>query len=308
MLLKITIRLLLTQILFVNAKILFDAEYFKQEILTHILRVRISDTSGLRMVQNFIIGKLMKLGWSVQREDFKASTPFNKALNFVNIVATHDLRAHHRIVFACHYESKYFTPNGKRVFLGAIDSAVPCAIMIHLAELITPYLNKNHNNTIQLIFFDGEESFKEWTETDSLYGSRKLAETFSKTLVEGTLDITFIEAIVNLIGYRHPTFGNFYPEVEPEFEKVCAIERSLYPNQWHQMFKCPRTQLNYYQYKVEDDHLPFVKLGVKIMHLIDFPFPPIWHTFDDNEKIIDMESIEKITLILVEFIKQNYLH
>lgn len=30
--------------------------------------------------------------------------------------------------------------------------------------------------TLQLVFFDGEESFEEWTATDSLYGSRHLAE------------------------------------------------------------------------------------------------------------------------------------
>ena len=29
--------------------------------------------------------------------------------------------------------------------------------------------------TLQLMFFDGEEAFKEWTATDSTYGSRHLA-------------------------------------------------------------------------------------------------------------------------------------
>lgn len=33
----------------------------------------------------------------------------------------------------------------------------------------------------QLIFLDGEEAFVEWTSTDSIYGSRKLAETMSVT-------------------------------------------------------------------------------------------------------------------------------
>jgi len=26
--------------------------------------------------------------------------------------------------------------------------------------------------TLQLVFFDGEEAFKDWTDTDSIYGSR----------------------------------------------------------------------------------------------------------------------------------------
>lgn len=28
------------------------------------------------------------------------------------------------------------------------------------------------STTVQLIFFDGEEAFKDWTDTDSIYGSR----------------------------------------------------------------------------------------------------------------------------------------
>lgn len=35
--------------------------------------------------------------------------------------------------------------------------------------------------TLQLVFFDGEESFEEWTDTDSLYGSRHLAERMAST-------------------------------------------------------------------------------------------------------------------------------
>lgn len=31
-----------------------------------------------------------------------------------------------------------------------------------------------------LIFFDGEEAFKTWSKTDSLYGSRHLAEKMSR--------------------------------------------------------------------------------------------------------------------------------
>lgn len=33
--------------------------------------------------------------------------------------------------------------------------------------------------TLQLIFFDGGEAFEQWTETDSLYGSRHLADQMS---------------------------------------------------------------------------------------------------------------------------------
>lgn len=35
--------------------------------------------------------------------------------------------------------------------------------------------------TLQMVFFDGEEAFKEWSKTDSLYGSRHLAWQWENT-------------------------------------------------------------------------------------------------------------------------------
>jgi len=40
------------------------------------------------------------------------------------------------------------------------------------------------DTSLQLIFFDGEEAFVEWTDTDSLYGSRHLAELMQTTCVQ----------------------------------------------------------------------------------------------------------------------------
>ena len=34
--------------------------------------------------------------------------------------------------------------------------------------------------TLQFVFFDGEEAFKRWTDTDSLYGSRNLAAVWEE--------------------------------------------------------------------------------------------------------------------------------
>lgn len=72
--------------------------------------------------------------------------------------------------------------------MGATDSAVPCSIMLDVAEALNPLLDKRAaaleagsqkedenpaaHTTLQLIFFDGEEAFKDWTHTDSIYGAR----------------------------------------------------------------------------------------------------------------------------------------
>lgn len=40
------------------------------------------------------------------------------------------------------------------------------------------YDNNISDTTLQLIFFDGEEAFSAWTNTDSLYGSRYATRHF----------------------------------------------------------------------------------------------------------------------------------
>lgn len=64
--------------------------------------------------------------------------------------------------------------------------------MLDLAESLTPFLNARRDRirngtailrdgldeeeagqtTLQLLFLDGEEAFKDWTNTDSIYGAR----------------------------------------------------------------------------------------------------------------------------------------
>jgi glutaminyl-peptide cyclotransferase len=59
-------------------------------------------------------------------------------------------------------------------------------MMLDLAEALDPLLNDRasrleagmeddedvSDTTLQLVFFDGEEAFVEWTDTDSIYGAR----------------------------------------------------------------------------------------------------------------------------------------
>ena len=58
--------------------------------------------------------------------------------------------------------------------------------MLDLEETLDPLLNERQarlengeeddedvaETTLQLVFFDGEEAFKDWTATDSIYGAR----------------------------------------------------------------------------------------------------------------------------------------
>ena len=55
--------------------------------------------------------------------------------------------------------------------------------------------------SLQLLFFDGEEAFVDWSETDSLYGARHLAREMdnAEVKVADDLIVTELQTIVCLI-------------------------------------------------------------------------------------------------------------
>lgn len=56
---------------------------------------------------------------------------------------------------------------------------------------------------------------------------------------------------------------------------------------------------------VEDDHVPFERLGVPILHLISTPFPPNWHQIGDNGRNLHYSTIRNLMRILLVFLKEQ---
>ena len=98
----------------------------------------LADTPNNTLVRNYIISTLCSLNWHVEQDPFEGETPFG-IKKFVNIIATKDIRASRRVVLSAHYDSKYFAPPNDH-FVGATDSAFPCAVLLDLAESLNEML------------------------------------------------------------------------------------------------------------------------------------------------------------------------
>lgn len=75
-------------------------------------------------------------------DSFQSPTPRGQ-VTFTNVVATLDPSAPRRLLLACHYDSKVLPPDPRtpeKVFLGASDSAVPCAMILELATSLDAQL------------------------------------------------------------------------------------------------------------------------------------------------------------------------
>ncbi|XP_074990606.1 glutaminyl-peptide cyclotransferase-like protein isoform X4 [Calonectris borealis] len=164
-----------------------DPPRLRDTFLRPLLRERVPGGPGSRTARQHIVGCLGALGaaWHLELDAFEAATP-QGPVTFTNVVATVAPAAPRRLVLACHYDTKVLPPGpGQRLFLGATDSAVPCAILLELAAALDRPLRRAKDRgaevTLQLLFLDGEEAFGDWSVTDSLYGARHLAARMATT-------------------------------------------------------------------------------------------------------------------------------
>lgn len=85
---------------------------------------------------------------NVALDEFAQDVPIFGNVSFTNIVGTSNPNADSFLALACHYDSKYI-PNEE--FLGAIDSAVPCAIMLNIAKTLASRLNNDRSDVSLMV-------------------------------------------------------------------------------------------------------------------------------------------------------------
>ncbi|XP_076361727.1 glutaminyl-peptide cyclotransferase-like isoform X2 [Tachypleus tridentatus] len=287
-----------------------------------LLIPRVPGTPGHKEVKKFIIETMKSLDWDVEEDNFIAPTPFGKK-HFSNIMSTLDPGACEKLVLACHYDSKY---NREYTFVGATDSAVPCTMMIHLAQVLDKQLKqqrkKNKDLTLQFIFFDGEEALKQWSKSDSLYGSRHLAELLnhqpfpdeyqhcSKNYAT-QLDRIHALVLLDLVGVENPRFYSYFEDTYSLYKQLVNIENRLNDMKELEVLSSQLAtsyfkNINLFSF-VQDDHIPFLERGVSVVHLIPSPFPYIWHRDIDDREHLHHPTINNLNKIFRVFVAQ-YLH
>ncbi|XP_040352469.1 glutaminyl-peptide cyclotransferase isoform X1 [Herpailurus yagouaroundi] len=294
-----------------------------QNDLRPLLIERYPGSPGSYAARQHIMQRIQRLqaDWVLEIDTFLSQTPYGYR-SFSNIISTLNPTAKRHLVLACHYDSKYFPPWDNRVFVGATDSAVPCAMLLELARALDKQLlslknvsDSKPDLSLQLIFFDGEEAFLHWSPRDSLYGSRHLAPKMASTPhPPGAKDTNQLHGmdllvLLDLIGAPNPTFPNFFPNSARWFDRLEAIEQELHKLGLLKDHSWERWYFQNYGYGgvIQDDHIPFLRRGVPVLHLIPSPFPEVWHTMDDNEENLDETTVDNLNKILQVFVLE-YLH
>jgi glutaminyl-peptide cyclotransferase len=214
----------------------------------------------------WIIGQLEKAGCKVVQDRFAGATPIGN-IPMVNLIAEiPGTEAKHIVMIAGHYDTKL--ENSFR-FVGANDGASSAAFLLEMAREL---VQTRHKLTYWIVFFDGEEAVQNWSESDSLYGSRHFVQ---KLTADGQLSRIEAMILVDMIGDAHL-------DIHWDQNSTGWLNRLVFGQ---------ADKLGYSSYflrqpiAIDDDHIPFVGAGVSAIDLIDFDYGPnhsYWHSAQDT--------------------------
>ncbi|HUF23296.1 MAG TPA: M28 family peptidase, partial [Vicinamibacterales bacterium] len=161
------------------------------EDLTQMVAIgpRPAGSPGIRQTRAYITKQMEAIGLTVQEQAFMATTPVGQ-VPMANLTVTLPGKRPDRILIASHYDTK---PEKDFVFVGANDGGSSTALLMELARVLK---DKPREFTYELVFFDGEEAWGEWS-TGNTFGSRHYVDAAKKA---GTLGSVKALVLLDMIG------------------------------------------------------------------------------------------------------------
>ena len=238
---------------------------------------------SLAKLRAYIAGQLRSFGAEVTEDAFTAQTP-RGPVAMHNIIARLAGSSGHAVVLTGHYDTKWM-PNIQ--FVGANDGGASAGFLLEMARALA---DRKRVHDIILVWFDGEEAFGEWSDTDGIYGSRHLAARWA---AEGKL--ARIAALINFDMIADANLG-ILQEQYSSGRLNALIQQSAAALGLGKFFLSSGGA-------IEDDHVPFVRRGVNAADLIDFDYPP-WHTAADTMDKLSAASFQVVGTVTMEVLRR----
>jgi len=244
---------------------------------------RPSGSQALTQLQDYLQSELKSHGCNVETDAFTADTPVGR-LPMKNFLVKIPGEKPGVLLLGTHYDTLLMEN-----FVGADDGGSSTAVMLELARLLCPQHGKY---AVWIAFFDGEEAMKQWSETDSRYGSHQMAARLS---ISG--DIKKIRAflLADIVGGRKAQFLRESSSTPALIDLVWNTADKL---GYSAIFRNDTTS-------AEDDHDSFLKRGIPAVDVIgDFTNNGYWHTSQDSLDKISPRTLAIVGHVFLESVKQ----
>jgi len=267
-----------------------SAQVSGEKALEHVRKLvefgpRPPGSEAIEKARTYIKEQLKTSGWVVTDQPFSDQTPRGEA-RFVNLIARFGRSPTPAFLLCSHYDTKIFETFR---FVGANDGGSSTGLLIELARVLAkqPELARK----IELVFFDGEEAFENFSETDGIYGSRHFAQELAKS---GAAKSFQGGILMDMIGDR---------------DLKVTIPPNSPPNIARDIFASAdalkvRDHFTYFDQPVTDDHTPLNGVGIPVIDLIDFRFG-YWHTAGDTIDKISAQSLQTVGAVAVYYLSEE---
>ncbi|MBI2817982.1 MAG: M28 family peptidase [Acidobacteria bacterium] len=240
--------------------------------------------------QAAIVEKLTSSGMAVDQDHFTAKTPVGSVPmnNIIGRIPGRGGISQRTIILATHYDTKLVRDFR---FVGANDGGSGTGLLLALAPLL---VKQNYRHNIWLVFLDGEEAFREWSATDSLYGSRHMAGELKARGIAPQIGAFILLDMVGDADLGILQDSNSTPWLRDLVWKAAA--RLGYSKH----FLSTGTAM-------EDDHMPFLQAGIPSVDVIDFDYGPgnsYWHTVHDTADKLSAQSLQIVGDVVLETLSE----
>jgi Zn-dependent M28 family amino/carboxypeptidase len=243
---------------------------------------------ALEKTRHYIMQQLKQSGWTVASQTFTDSTP-RGVVTFVNLVARFGANTESKskslFLLCSHYDTKTFA---NIRFVGANDGGSSTGALLEIARVLSAHPKLAVKT--ELVFFDGEEAYENFTATDGLYGSRY----FARQLQEPHRTDRYRGGILlDMVGDRSLTIT-----LSPD--SPAALARDIFASA---DALNERAHFTYLDGNITDDHTPLNAAGIPTIDLIDFDYPP-WHTAGDTMDKISAESLQIVGRVTLYYLAE----
>lgn len=253
----------------------------------------------------YIEQEIARLGLELKKDTW---TDRKELITFTNVSVVIPGKRKERILIGCHHDTKCTSGHPQKEhnfdFVGANDGGSGVGLLLALAPLLqqTP-----REATIELVFFDGEESLDwKWHKGKrALFGSKRYVKRYLDARALGEMaeqPASRIEAMILL-----DMVGRDELHIQDETYSTTKLRQILYSAATacgHQQHFFIRSEA------ASDDHYPFLQQGIPAVDLIDLNGNPYWHTPLDTLKYMSAASLQKVAdvvLTMLPEVERSYL-
>ena len=281
-------------------------EFAGEKALAHVQRLvdlgpHPAGSEAIAKARDYIEEQLRHSGWQVTRQAFTDDTPRGK-IHFVNLIARFpgDTNPASPLLLLCsHYDTKLFDTIR---FVGANDGGSSTGLLLELARVLGQH--PSFARKVELAFFDGEEAYESFSDTDGLYGSRYFTrhlqgEDAKQPPRSATHNVAggFRGGILfDMVGDR--SLGITLPPDSP-----AAMARDVFAAAEALQL---RKYFSYLDRDLIDDHAPLNAIGIPTIDMIDFDYPS-WHTADDTMDKISAQSLQIVGSVALYYLVESAL-